>query len=225
MEYAGPLLLSIQSSTLALILFLPLAIPVGWLLARKNFPGKSLVEVIVMAPLVMPPLVTGYLLLLLFSPASGLGSFMIDVLGVRIPFTIVGAGMAGGLVSFPLMVRTIQQRFASLDTRLEGSARTMGASGFDTFFSITLPQAFPGVAAAGLIGFARSFGEFGATVILAGNIPGKTQTIPSAIYSALNVPGGETRTLIYVLISIVVSVAAVLATYLLTGSGAGAKHD
>lgn len=216
MAIADPLLLSMISSTIALLLFLPISIPVAWLLARKTFPGKAVLEIVVNAPLVMPPLVTGYLLLLLLSPSSPVGGFFKQTAGLEIPFSIYGAGLAAGIVAFPLMVRILQQRFESLDHRLELAARTLGASPTDTFFSVTLPQAAPGVLAGALIGFARAFGEFGATIILAGNMPGRTQTVPLAIYSALSVPGGEDKAMLFAAISLLVSIAAIAATHLLT---------
>ena len=173
-------------------------------------------EVIVTAPLVMPPLATGYLLLLLLGRGGPVGRWFHESLGVDIAFTWVGAAVASGVLAFPLMVRAIQIAFESIDRRLEGASRSLGAGRWDTFLSVTLPLALPGVAAGAMLGFARSLGEFGGTIVLAGNIPGRTQTIPLAIYTAINSPGGEGRALSLLLVSVALSVGALLFSGILT---------
>ena len=213
----APILLSLQVAAVATAVALPLSVATAWLLSRFRFPGKFLVEVLVTAPLVMPPLVTGYLLLLLLGKGGVVGRWLHEILGFQIAFTWVGAAVASGVLAFPLMVRAVQVSLESIDRRLEGASRTLGAGRWDTFFSITLPLAAPGIAAGTLLGFARSLGEFGATIVLAGNIPGQTQTIPLAIYSAINVPGGENRAFLLLVVSIILSVGALVVSHILSG--------
>lgn len=219
MEWA-PILLSLQVAVVATLVTLPPAILVAWLLARPKLRGRLLLETLVTAPLVMPPLVTGYLLLLLLGRGGPVGGWLAETLGVNIAFTWVGAAVAAGVMAFPLTVRAIQISIEAIDRRLEGAARTLGAGRWDTFVSVTLPLAMPGIIAGGLMGFARSLGEFGATIVLAGNIPGRTQTIPLAIYSAINMPGGEARALGLLLVSVVLSIGALVVSQILTRRGA-----
>ncbi len=211
-----PILLSLQVALVATAAGLPPAIAVAWLLARPRLPGRMALEVVVTAPLVMPPLATGYLLLLLLGRGGPVGRWLHESLGVDIAFTWVGAAVASGVLAFPLMVRAIQIAFESIDRRLEGASRSLGAGRWDTFRSVTLPLALPGVAAGAMLGFARSLGEFGGTIVLAGNIPGRTQTIPLAIYTAINSPGGEGRALALLLVSVALSVGALLVSGILT---------
>jgi molybdate transport system permease protein len=208
-------ILSLQVATAATLFALPFAIAAGWYLSRNSSRGKILLDSLVSAPLVMPPLVTGYLLLLLLGPKGPLGAWLLSTFGIRIAFTWVGAAIASAVLAFPLMVKAIQIRFESIDPELEGMARTLGANRRDAFFSISLPLALPGVLTAILLGFARSLGEFGATIVLAGNLPGRTQTIPLAIYSAINRPDGDLKVISLLLISVLLGLGAIVASNLL----------
>ena len=212
----APVLLSLQVSVVATAAILPPAIWAAWLLSRPRLRGRALLEILVTAPLVMPPLVTGYLLLLLFGRGGAVGSWLSTTLGIDIAFTWIGAAVAAGVMGFPLAVRAIQVSFESIDRRFEGVARTLGASRWDSFLSVTLPLAAPGILAGTLLAFARCLGEFGATIVLAGNIPGKTQTIPLAIYNAINVPGGEGRALALLLVSVAFSIGALVISQLIS---------
>ena len=210
--------ISLKVSLTATLFTLPLALLTAYLLARKEFRFKPLLESIIMSPIVIPPLVTGYLLLILFGRNGPIGSWLSGTLGIDIAFTWIGATIAAGIVAFPLMVRTLQVSLASIPEELEGVSRTLGATSLDCFFSVTLPLAWPAILSATVLGFARSLGEFGATIILAGNLPGKTQTIPLAIFNALNRPGGETKVWLLVSISLVISIAALVFSHYLDKS-------
>jgi molybdate transport system permease protein len=212
----APVVLSLQVAVVATLFILPPAVGVAWLLSRPRLRGRLLLEVIVTAPLVMPPIITGYLLLLLLGRGGPVGAWLHNALGIDIAFTWIGAAIAAGVLAFPLTVRAIQISLESIDRRLEGTARTLGAGPWDTFFSVTLPLAAPGIVAGTLLGFARCLGEFGATIVLAGNIPGKTQTIPLAIYSAINSPGGEARAMTLLLISVALSIGALVFSQIMT---------
>jgi molybdate transport system permease protein len=188
----SPIVLSCLAGVFAVVAgFLP-ALALGWILARKEFRGKALVTVLTLTPLVLPPVVTGFLLLSAFGARSPFASFL-DIAGVRIPFSFLGVALASTVVSLPLYVMSIRTAFEATDRRLEEVAASLGAPPRQVFWSVSVPLAAPGIAAGAVLTFARSLGEFGATIVLAGNIPGVTQTIPSAIYEALNAPGGETR--------------------------------
>jgi molybdate transport system permease protein len=189
-EQSSAMRLSLQVALCAAIADLPLAVAIGYLLARASFPGKWLVEMLADLPLVLPPVVTGYLLLVLFSPRGPLGAALANLLGVKIVFTWLGAVLASAVMSYPLMVRAMRLAFEAVDPRLEMAARTLGANPWRVFFSVSLPLARRGLIAAWMLGFARSLGEFGATIMVAGNIEGKTRTIPLAIYSLANRPDG-----------------------------------
>ena len=188
-EWAA-LRLSFQVAACAALAALPLAIGIAYVLARYRFRGRWLAEAVVNLPLVLPPVVTGYLLLVCFAPRGPIGSILDEWFGIRIVFTWTGAVLAAMVVSFPLMVRAIRLAFQSVDRRLEMAARSLGASRTTTFFTVTLPLARSGVIAGWLLAFARSLGEFGATIMIAGNIEGLTRTIPLEIYSLANRPGG-----------------------------------
>ena len=175
----------------AVILALPLALLAALALARGRFPGRSLLDALVHAPLVLPPVVVGYLLLLLFGVRGPVGAPLLDVFGLRLVFTSEGASLAAGVMAFPLMVRAIRLSLEAVDPRLEEAARSLGAGALDRFRSITLPLSLPGLIAAAVVGFAACLGEFGAVITFAANVPGETQTLPLAIYSALQAPGGE----------------------------------
>lgn len=195
----------------AVIASLPGGVALGWLLARHRFRGKSFVETFVNLPLVLPPVVTGYLLLVLFGRNGWLGGWFENWLGIRFVFDWKGAALASAVVSFPLMVRAIRLAFTGVDHRLEQAARTLGAGPWDTFFTISLPLARHGVIAGSVLAFARSLGEFGATIMIAGNIPGETRTIPLFIYSQLETPGGLQRAQTMVVVAVLVAAAALAA--------------
>lgn len=201
------------------ILSLPWGVAVGWLLARYHFRGKSLMETLINLPLVLPPVVTGYLLLITFGRQSGFGQFLEDWFGLRFIFDWKGAALAAAVVSFPLMVRAIRLAFTAVDVRLEQAARTLGASPWDTFFTISLPLARNGVIAGCVLALARSLGEFGATIMLAGNIAGKTRTISLYIYQELETPGGLERSQRLVWISILIAATALIAGEILERRG------
>jgi molybdate transport system permease protein len=195
--------LSLLVATAATIASLPLGVLVGWLLARRRFPGKAFVETIVNLPLVLPPVVTGYLLLALFGRQGALGGALENTLGIRFVFDWKGAALAAGIVSFPLMVRPIRLAFAGVDPRLVNAARTLGAGPLDAFWSVALPLARPGILSGVVLSWARSLGEFGATIMIAGNIPGETRTVPLMVYSLLERPEGMRKAARLVLASIV----------------------
>jgi len=211
-EEWSALLLSFQVGLCAVLASLPIAIVVGYLLARWNSRGRWLLEMVVNLPLVLPPVVTGYLLLVMFAPRGPLGGFLEERLGVRIVFTWLGAALAAAVMSFPLMVRAIRLAFQAVDPRLELAARTLGASRAHAFWSVALPLARRGVLAGCVLGFARSLGEFGATMMVAGNIVGETQTVALAIFSDSNRPGAEMQVARLVVISILLAALALLAS-------------
>lgn len=194
----------------AVAISLPAGILVGWLLARRQFFGKTAVETLINLPLVMPPVVTGYLLLVLFGRHGWLGSLLDRWLGIRLVFDWKGAALAAAVVSFPLMVRSIRLAFSAVDVRLEQAARTLGAGRLDAFLSVSLPLARNGVIAGCVLAFARSLGEFGATVMIAGNIAGRTRTMPLFIYNELEAPGGLERSMGLVIVSIAVAAGALV---------------
>ncbi len=185
------LLLTLGVSLRAVGFGLPLAVLVALILSRARFPGRFLLHAFVHLPLMLPPVVTGWLLLLVFGVNGPVGAALLRFLGVRLVFTESGAALACGVMIFPLMVRAVRLSLEAVDARLLQAARTLGAKPFDRFVSITLPLALPGVLAAIVLGFTASLGEFGAVITFAANIPGETRTLPLAIYSALETPGGE----------------------------------
>jgi molybdate transport system permease protein len=182
----------------------------GWLLARKTFLGKPLVDALIHAPLVMPPVVTGYLLLILLGRHGALGSWTYQHFGISLVFTWKAAVIASAVMGFPLMVRSVRIAMEMVDPKLEQASRTLGAGPLRTLATITLPLARPGIITGLTLSFARSLGEFGATIVFAGNIQGETRTLPLAIYSSLQTPGGESATVRLVLISIVLSLGALI---------------
>lgn len=204
--------LSFQVGLCAVVASLPVATVVGYLLARWQSRAKWVLELAVNLPLVLPPVVTGYLLLILFAPSGPVGGALENWFGLRIVFSWIGAAIAAAVVSFPLMVRAIRLAFQAVDPRLEMAARSLGAGRFGAFWSVTLPLARSGVLAGCVLAFARSLGEFGATVMVAGNIVGETQTIPLAIFSYSNRPGGDADVWRLVAISIVLAAAALVAS-------------
>ena len=201
--------LSIQTSLASTIVILPFGIGLGWTLVRTDFWGKGVVEALVQLPLVLPPVVTGYFLLLLLGPKGIIGEWF-HAMGITIAFSWYAAVIASATVSLPLMVRSIQVSLRAIDTRLEDTARTLGASEKAIFWAITLPLARPGIIAGSVLAFARSLGEFGATIIFAGNIAGETQTIPLAIFQSIHQPDGMEKAQILVFAAIVFSYACML---------------
>lgn len=189
---------------------LPVAIGLAYLLARTRFPGKTLLDAVLHLPLVLPPVVTGYVLLLLFGRKGPAGAWLYEHLGIVFSFRWTGAALAAAIMGFPLMLRAIRLSFESIDRRLEDAAGSLGASGLWTFALVTLPLALPGVLAGAVLGFAKALGEFGATITFVSNIPGETQTIASAIYTYTQVPGGDTGAMRLMGVSIVIALGAVV---------------
>ncbi|WP_281856169.1 molybdate ABC transporter permease subunit [Litoreibacter halocynthiae] len=200
--------LSLRVSIVATLAILPLATWVAHLLARREFVGKGMLNALVLLPLVLPPVVTGYLLLLTFGTQGAVGGFLSN-LGIVFAFRWTGAALAAAIMAFPLMVRAIRLGFEASDPKLEQAATTLGASPWRVFRTITLPAALPSVIAGTVLGFAKAMGEFGATITFVAAIPGQTQTIPSAIYAFLQVPGGESQAGKLVLVSLVIALGAV----------------
>ena len=204
------ILLSIRVAVIATLISTPLGIAVAWLLARRDFWGKALVDAIIYLPLVLPPVVTGYLLLVMLGKRGVLGSFLAEHFGIVFAFRWTGAALACGVMSFPLLVRPIRLSIEAVDRRLEQAASTLGASPLKVFVTVTLPLALPGVLAGMVLGFAKAIGEFGATITFVSNIRGETQTISSAIYSLLQTPDGDAAASRLVLISIGIAVVALI---------------
>ena len=204
-------LTSLEVALRALAFTMPLALLFGWLLARRDFPGRALLDALVHSPLVLPPVVVGYLLLLTFGVQGPIGRWLDTALDIRLVFTTSGAALAAGIVALPIMVRTVRLSIEAIDPRLEFVAQSLGASPVDRFLSITLPLALPGILAAAVLGFAMCLGEFGAVITFAANVPGETQTLALAIYGALQTPGGETIALRLALISMTIALIALLA--------------
>jgi len=207
--------LSLRVALWATACSLPIGLLTAWLLARRRFPGKSLLDGLVHLPLVVPPVVIGYALLVLFGRRGPIGGFLHDVFGITLIFTWKGAALAAAVMAFPLMVRAMRLSLEAVDRRLEAAARPLGASPFDVFFSITLPMMAPGVLAGAILAFARSLGEFGATITFVSNIPGETRTLPVAIYSFTQVPDGDAAALRLSLISVAIALVALVASELL----------
>jgi len=205
-------LLSLRIATVATVFSLPFGIAIALLLARVRFWGKTLVEAIVYLPLVLPPVVTGYLLLITLGRHAPVGAFLADHFGVVFAFRWTGAVISCGVMAFPLMVRAIRLSIEAIDRRLEDAASTLGAGPWWNFLTITLPLALPGVIAGAMLAFARALGEFGATITFVSNIPGETQTISAAIYTLMQVPGGDAAALQLVIVAIIISLAALIAS-------------
>ena len=205
-------LLSLRVAVVATLVATPIGIGVAWLLARGRFWGKPLFDALIYLPLVLPPVVTGYLLLLLLGRRGLVGAWLADHLGIVFAFRWTGAALACGVMSFPLLVRPIRLSIEAIDRRLEQAASTLGASPWKVFFTVTLPLALPGILAGMVLGFAKAIGEFGATITFVSNIPGETQTISSAIYSLIQTPDGDTAALRLVIVSVVIATAALVAS-------------
>jgi molybdate transport system permease protein len=208
--------LSLQVAALAVVLSLPFAIAVAWLLARFDFPGKTLLDAAVFLPLVLPPVVVGYFLLLLLGTKGPIGAWLYDTFGLRLVFSRYGAAVAAAVMSFPLMVRAIRLALEAVDERLEFAARTLGATRLDTFFTVTLPLTLPGIVAGCIVAFAAALGDFGATITFAGNVQGETQTLSLAIYSIMQTPEGDAAALRLVVIALLLALAALFASELLS---------
>ncbi len=217
--------LSLKVSLTATAAMLPFAFGLAYVLARVRFPGKILLDALIHLPLVIPPVVTGYLLLLLFGRNGPIGAWLEHWFGVTVMFRWTGAAIAAGIMALPLVVRAIRLSIEAVDTRLEGAARTLGASRLRAFLTITLPLSLPGVIAGAVLGFAKSVGEFGATITFVSNIPGETRTLSVAIYSALQVPGAEFSVARLAVLSVLVSLAALIASeWLARRIGGGRSH-
>ena len=201
--------LSLRVSLWATLFSLPFGIFVAYALARWSFPGKQIVNGLVHLPLILPPVVTGYLLLLSFGTRGPIGSFLADW-GIVFAFRWSGAALAAAIMAFPLMVRAIRLSIEAVDPKLEQAAATLGAAPAWVFLTVTLPMALPGIVAGTILAFAKAMGEFGATITFVSNIPGETRTIPSAIYAFLQVPGGDGAALRLVIVAVVVAMAALL---------------
>ena len=202
--------LSLKVAFWSVLCSLPIAIAVAMLLARSDFPGKSLFDAIVHLPLVLPPVVIGYFLLLLLGRRGPLGAALEEYFGIVVAFRWTGAAIAAGIMGFPLMVRAIRLSIEAIDGGLEAAARTLGATRWRVYATVTLPLALPGILTGALLSFARSLGEFGATITFVSNIPGETRTLPLAIYTLTKVPGGDAAALRLSVIAILLSVMALM---------------
>ena len=202
--------LSLRVATLAMAASLPFGIAMAWVLARTRFYGRPLLNALVLLPLVLPPVVTGYVLLLLFGRQGPIGHFLDEHFGIVLAFRWTGAALACAIMGFPLMVRAMQISLEAVDRRVEQAAATLGANPLFVFFTVTLPLILPGVIAGAILSFARAMGEFGATITFVSNIPGETQTLPTLIYTFTQLPGGEAGALRLTLISVVISLGAIL---------------
>jgi molybdate transport system permease protein len=204
--------LSLRVATVAMFGSLPVGLLVAMLLARGRFWGRSLLNVLVHMPLVLPPVVTGYFLLILFGRHGVLGGFLAEDLGIVFAFRWTGAALASAVMGFPLMVRSMRLSIDAVDRRLEDAAATLGAGGFWVWLTVTLPLILPGIVAGMILSFARALGEFGATITFVSNIPGETQTLPTAIYTFLQIPGGDAGAMRLTLVAVAISVAALFAS-------------
>jgi molybdate transport system permease protein len=205
-------LLTLSVATRSVAFGLPVAVLVAWLLARGRFPGRPLLDALAHLPMVLPPVVVGWLLLLIFGLRGPVGGWLQAWFGIRLVFTTAGASLACAVMSFPLMLRAIRLSLDAVDPGLEQAARTLGAGAVDRFFNVVLPLTAPGVLVGGIVGFASCLGDFGAVITFAGNIPGQTQTLPLAIYAALQTPGGEETAARLSLVSVTLAIAGLLAS-------------
>ncbi len=209
-EEINVILISLKIATVASLSSLPFGIWVGFVLARKSFPLKKLLISFINLPLILPPVVTGYLLLILFGKNGFIGKFLMEYFNFTFAFKWTGAALACAIMGFPLMVRSIKLAIEMIDVKIEDAAKTLGASPFKVFLTITLPISIPGIVVGTTLSFARALGEFGATITFVSNIPGETQTISAAIYTFLQIPNGEAMAMRLTIISIIVSVLAIL---------------
>lgn len=218
------LALSMKVALWSVVLSLPPALAVAHLLARRDFPGKSLLDAVVHLPLVLPPVVIGYFLLILLGRRGVIGEFLDQWFGVVVAFRWTGAAIACAVMGFPLMVRAIRLSIENIDPKLEAAARTLGAGRIGVLLTVTLPLALPGILTGVLLAFARSLGEFGATITFVSNIPGETQTLPLAIYALTQVPGGDAAAMRLCALSVVLSLAALLVSERLVRSATRRLH-
>jgi molybdate transport system permease protein len=208
--------LSLWVSGWAVVGSLPAGVFLSWLLARKKFPGKLLLDGLVHLPLVLPPVVMGYILLVLLGRKGALGAWLYDVLGITLAFNWKGAAVASGIMAFPLLVRAVRLSIEGVDQGLEAAARTLGASPIRVFFTITLPLIMPGILTGIILAFARSLSEFGATITFVSNIPGETRTLPLALYTLTQVPGGEEGAFRLCIISVILAMFALICSEVLS---------
>jgi molybdate transport system permease protein len=216
--------LSLRVALVGVATALPIALALAWLLSRYRFPGRMLLESLLFLPLIVPPVVTGYALLALFGRHGAIGEWLAGF-GIVVAFRWTGAALAAAVMAFPLLVLSIRVTFDGVDRRLEAVAETLGAGAWRRFATIVLPLSARGIAAGCVLGFARAFGEFGATISFVSNIPGETRTLPIAIYELLNVPGGMPGVHRLALVSILVAVAATAAAALIAGGAPWRRHD
>ena len=208
-EYEA-LYLSLKVASIATVFALPIAVFLAWVLAKKDFPGKALLDILIHIPMVLPPVVIGFALLALFGRQGLIGGWLYEVFGINLAFTWQAAAIAAAVMALPLMIRSIRLSMEAVDPRLEQLAASLGAKNWRVFQSITLPLARPGLISALILGFARALGEFGATIAFAANIPGATQTLPLAVYTALQSPGGEEAATRLSIIALAIAVGALL---------------
>lgn len=211
--------LSLKVSCVAVLCSLPFGILMAWILARCRFPGKTLLDSLVHLPLVLPPVVVGYLLLLALGRRGAIGAWLWEWFGFTFAFSWRGAALAAAVMAFPLMVRAIRLALEAVDTRLEQAARTLGAGRWRVFFTITLPLTLPGIIAGTVLAFARSLGEFGATITFVSNIPGETRTIPSAMFTLIETPGAESTAARLCAVAIALALLSLVASELLARWG------
>ncbi|TPG43605.1 molybdate ABC transporter permease subunit [Sphingomonas koreensis] len=216
--------LTLKIGLVAMAATLPIAFALAWLLARGRFPGKVLIDALVHLPLVLPPVVTGWLLLIAFAPNGPIGGVLQEWFGVSVLFRWGGAAIAAGVMALPLMVRAMRLSIEAVDRRLESAARTLGAGPWRVFRSVTLPLSMPGVLAGAVLGFARSIGEFGATITFVSNVPGQTRTLPLAIYSALQLPDGDAQVVRLALVSVALSLGALVVSEMLARRSGRGLH-
>lgn len=216
--------LSLRVAAVSTVIALPFGIAIATLLARREFWGKALLDGIVLLPLVLPPVVTGYLLLVTFGRRAPVGAFLADHFGIVFSFRWTGAALACGVMAFPLMVRAIRLSIEAVDRKLEEAAATLGANTLWRFITVTLPLALPGVIAGAILAFARALGEFGATITFVSNIPGETQTISAAIYTLTQVPNGDAEAMKLVVIAVIISLAALMVSELLARRATARLH-
>lgn len=216
---------SLKVAMVAALASLPLGVAVAWLLARRRFPGKALLDALVHLPLVLPPVVMGYALLVMFGNQGPLGRWLHDTLGITLAFRWTGAALACAVMGFPLMVRAIRLSIENVDRKLEQAAATLGAAPWRVFLTVTLPLAWPGLVAGAALAFAKALGEFGATITFVSAIPGETQTLSAAIYGLMQVPGGEAGIWRLAAVSLLISLGALLLSEWLVRRQRGAEEE
>ena len=224
-EETTAIALSLKVAVAASLASLPPGIAVAWLLARRRFFGKALVDALVHLPLVLPPVVVGYALLVALGHGGALGRLLAEHFGITLAFRWTGAALASAIMGFPLMVRAIRLSIESVDRRLERAASTLGASPLRVFFTVTLPLAWPGLVAGAVLAFAKALGEFGATITFVSSIPGQTRTLSSEIYGLMQVPGGEAAIWRLAVVAVAISLSALLASEWLVRRGRRGEHD